>query len=900
MGDIALKENTASDYAAQGHTPMMAQYLELKDNYPDCLLFYRMGDFYELFFDDAKIASEILDITLTKRGKTKGTDIPMAGVPFHSFEPYMAKLIKAGHKVAICEQIETPEQAKKRDGHKALVRRDVVRIVTQGTLTEDNLLNAKENNYLACLSEIAGQYGLAWLEISTGEFMVQPVLENDISAALNRVNPKEILVSDHITKKENVASQINAFEEIISYQNKSLFDSNNAQKRLEGLFGVGTLDAFGGFSRAEISASGALIDYIERTQKGQIPHLNRPKQISSNDYVEIDAATRKNLELIKTLAGNKKGSLLSYVDKTITGSGGRLLLSRLSSPLTNIDRILKRQNEITSFIDEKSLREKIREQLKLTPDIERALARLTVARGGPRDLGMIKDGLDCANIIKKETEEKVLKNSGLEKFSKNLKQDSNVVALRNLLDDALMEELPALYRDGGFIRKGFHNELDRLREIKNKSTQLIADLQTRYKELTGIDALKISYNNVLGYFIDVPAKKAEPLIVRKGEENSPNNPFIHRQTMANSIRFTTAELSELERDIAQASEKSVAIELELFSELSDKIIDRSSEIGKIANTIASMDVASSLAILAIEQDYVAPIIDDSLAFDIKGGRHPVVERSIKVDNGSAFIPNDCDLGDKNRLWLLTGPNMAGKSTFLRQNALIAILAQTGSYVPAKSAHIGVVDRLFSRVGASDDLAKGRSTFMVEMVETAIILNQATERSLVILDEIGRGTATYDGLSIAWACVENLHEVNKSRALFATHYHELTKLTDRLSRLKCYSLKVKEWKGEIIFMHSVIEGSADRSYGIHVAKLAGLPNAVILRAQKILEMIESSDASGNLSNLAEDLPLFSSVNEAETTSEESEAVKKLNQINPDELSPREALELLYELKALSQS
>lgn len=874
---------------------MMAQYHTIKDAHPDCLLFYRMGDFYELFFDDAVAASDVLDITLTKRGKTDGTDIPMCGVPFHSYEPYLAKLIKAGHKVAVCEQTESPEQAKaraKREGKpasKALVNREVVRVVTQGTLTEDNLLEARENNYLAALSEIAGQYGLAWLEVSTGAFTVQAINEKDLASSLERISAREILIADKMVQHENLFSVFAPYQNLITPLSNSLFDSQNAQKRLEQIFGVGTLDSFGAFSRAEISAAGTLIDYVDRTQKGKIPHLMRPEQLSSGSTMEIDAATRRNLELTRTLQGERKGSLLAIIDKTVAGSGARLLQARLSSPLTDLNAIKQRQDETEIFVTTKNLREDLREKLKSLPDMERALARLSVDRGGPRDLGALKDGLFIAENIRVILNQD--KGSALQNIADNLEQQSTLQKLADTLRKALKEDLPFLDRDGGFIANDYNARLDELRGLKANSKRHIAELQAQYRSMTGIETLKVTYNNVLGYFIDVTARHADKLMVKK-EDAGNDNPFIHRQTLANNVRFTTPELSELERDLSSAEDKALALEQEIFSDFVQQINKLSDDIGRIASALAALDVAAALATLAVEQNYTRPKLDDSLAFDIKEGRHPVVEAALQKQSES-FIPNDCDLGEAQRLWLLTGPNMAGKSTFLRQNALITILAQIGSYVPAASAHIGVVDRLFSRVGAADDLARGQSTFMVEMVETATILNQATDRSLVILDEIGRGTATFDGLSIAWACVEQLHEVNKSRALFATHYHELTSLQERLGALKCYSLQVKEWEGDIVFTHHVGEGTADKSYGIHVAKLAGLPENVIERAKSVLEGLTSGEASQNLKSVGADLPLFTA--QAPAKPQKSELEERLEKINPDEMSPREALEALYTLK-----
>ncbi len=888
---------TVDDYLAAGHTPMMAQYHLLKSQYPDTLLFYRMGDFYEMFYDDAETAAGVLDITLTKRGKTNGTDISMCGVPYHSYEPYLAKLIQSGYKVAICEQTETPAQAKERakkmgkPAAKALVNRDVVRIVTQGTLTEDNLLNARMNNYIAALSIVGDQLALAWLEMSTGSFTVQDVTLKTIAATLESINPREILINDQTQQNEDLFDIFAPYQQKITPLSNSLFDSSNAQSRLEKIYDVKTLDSFGYFSRAEISAAGTLIDYVDRTQKGKIPYLARLSQMAMDTAMEIDAATRRNLELTMTLNGERKGSLLSTIDKTVTGAGARLLNSRLSSPLNSPSDIYTRQNEIESFIGNKKFRDVVIDQLKSVPDMERSIARLSVDRGGPRDLNAIKNGLIAAQNL--STALGTVQDDALRDIHQNLLQNPAVQKYFDMLRHAIKDDVPFMARDGGFIAQGYHAKLDELRNLRDNSKRHIAQLQSDYRTQTGIETLKVTYNNVLGYFIDVTARHADKLMIKSGEENDADNPFIHRQTLANNVRFTTPALSELERDLSSAAEKAIAIEMQIFGDLIRALVEVVDDVGSIARGMAALDVASSLAQLAVDNNYTKPKIDNSLIFDIQGGRHPVVEAALGKQSKS-FIANDCNLGEEQKLWLLTGPNMAGKSTFLRQNALIAIMAQMGSFVPADHAHIGIVDKLFSRVGAADDLARGQSTFMVEMVETAAILNRATERSLVILDEIGRGTATFDGLSIAWACVENLHAVNKSRALFATHYHELTALQSRLDALCCYSMAVKEWKGDIVFTHNVVKGSADKSYGIHVAKLAGLPQNVIARAKEVLTGLTTGKGSIAPENLARDLPLFTNAGVIDTN-KKSEVEEALKEVNPDNLSPKEALEILYTLK-----
>ncbi len=869
-------------------TPSMAQFLAIKAEHPDSLLFYRMGDFYELFFDDAVTAAGALDIALTKRGKHGGDDIPMCGVPVHSHEAYLARLIRQGFKVAVCEQLEDPEEARKRRGSKAVVERGVVRIITPGTITEDNLLDARRHNYLVALAEAQGALGLAWVDVSTGDLVTQPVAAKTAAAALARLGPRELLVADRLLQNPALFETFGEFKAALTPLPAVRFDSENGRKRLEALYGVGALDGFGAFSRAELAAAGALVDYVELTQKGKLPRLNTPRRLSDGAVMEIDAATRRNLELAETLTGERKGSLLWVMDRTVTGAGARLLGQHLAAPLTDPAEIDRRLDAVAFLVERHSLREGLRERLKRCPDIERALSRLSLGRGGPRDLAAIRDALEQVPALRLALADGGLTAppEGIQAAVRALGQHS---ALVDRLGRALAEDLPLLARDGGFIRAGYHEGLDELRGLRDESRRLIAALQERYAARTGVASLKIKENNVLGWFIEVPPKQADKM----------GTDFIHRQTIASSVRFTTVELTELEQKVRKAGQSTLALELELWDDLVAEVTGRAAELAETARAIAAIDVAAGLAALAVDNDYVRPVVAAEGAFAIDGGRHPVVEAMLPA--GQAFVANDCDLGGAERLWLVTGPNMAGKSTFLRQNALIAVMAQMGSFVPAKSAHIGVVDRLFSRVGAADDLARGRSTFMVEMVETAAILNQAGPRALVILDEIGRGTATFDGLSIAWAVVEHLHEVNRCRALFATHYHELTHLQSKLKGLSCHCMRVKEWQGEVVFLHEVGPGAADRSYGIHVAQLAGLPAAVISRAEAVLEMLEAGDQSSAVTRLAEDLPLFATAlakaAPKAAPAEASPALERLKAVNPDELTPKQALDVLYELRGL---
>jgi DNA mismatch repair protein MutS len=866
-------------------TPVIAQYLALKRAHPDCLLFYRMGDFYELFFEDAGRAAAALDIQLTKRGKHEGEDIPMCGVPVHAAEAYLARLIRQGFRVAVCEQMEDPAEARKR-GSKSPVRRAVVRIVTPGTLTEDNLLDARRHNYLAALAEAGATLALAWLDLSTGDFAAQAVEPSGLGAALARIAPGELLLPERLLARAQLVALLDPHKANLTPLPNSRFDSDNGRRRLEELYGVRELAGFGNFSRAEVAACGALVDYVALTQQGRLPALTPPCRLQSGDAMEIDAATRRNLELTETLTGERAGSLLAAIDRTRTGAGARLLAEHLSAPLTDPGAIEARLDAVAFFATAERLREAVRESLCGCADMARAMTRLELERGGPRDLAVLRDTL--AESARLRTLLTGADFGAPPALVARIESDlGEHAALVDRLTRALAAELPLLARDGGFIAPHYSGALDELRDLRDESRRLVAGLQARYAAETGVASLKIRHNNVLGYHIEVTPTHAAKI----GEG------FIHRQTLASSMRYSTVELGELESKIASAADRALALELKLFEELVADVQSRTSEIARAAAALAALDVASALAELAVAERYCRPQLDDGLGFEIRQGRHPVVEAALQRAKGPGFIANDCDLRDSQRLWLLTGPNMAGKSTFLRQNALIAVMAQMGSFVPAESASLGVVDRLFSRVGAADDLARGRSTFMVEMVETAAILNQAGPRSLVILDEIGRGTATFDGLSIAWASIEHLHDTNRCRALFATHYHELTALAAKLDQLCCYTMRVKEWQGDVVFLHEVAPGAADRSYGIHVAKLAGLPTPVIARAEQVLETLERGEQGGALTRLAEDLPLFAASHPPREPEAPSPLETLLAGLRPDELSPREALELLYRIKRL---
>ena len=860
--------------------------MEIKSDYSEALLFYRMGDFYELFFEDAKVAASALDIALTKRGKHSGEDIPMCGVPHHSAENYIYTLINKGFRVAICEQMESPEEAKKR-GYKAVVKREVVRLVTPGTLTEDNLLDAKKSNYLASYSLVHKEASVSWIDISTGSFYISSITPEKLGSELTRLSPSEILLSEDLAKAHRDLAE--EFGISVTELGNSAFDSSSARERLKKIFNVETVDGLGTFNRAELSSMGAIIEYLQITQKGKLPMLSRPRRELNSSFMTIDTATRKNLELTKGLSsGNKSGSLLSVIDHTLTSGGARLLEKRVSAPSTNLDEIEKRLNGLDFMIADPSLSSSLRSELRKVPDLDRALSRISLERAGPRDLVAIRNGLLHSSIISKILSSFTLPKLITEKTAVFPEQDKFL----GLLTEALVDEPPILARDGGFIREGFDPKLDEARRLRNEGKKIIAEMQMDLVKISGIQSLKIKHNNVLGYFVETPATHADRML-------SPplSDTFIHRQTTANQVRFSTVELSEIETKILNAASHSLEIEKQTFKDLCGSILQYGQCITDIADYLSEIDLTIALSVLARNESWVKPAVDESRNFEISGGRHPVVEHALKKE-GKAFISNECTLND-GKICLLTGPNMSGKSTFLRQNAIIVLLAQIGSFVPAASAKLGIVSQLFSRVGASDDLARGRSTFMVEMVETASILNQADENSFVILDEIGRGTATYDGLSIAWATLEHLHNVNKARALFATHYHELTHLSVEMDRLENSTVSVKEWEGDVVFLHEVIRGAADRSYGVQVAKLAGLPETVIKRSKLILEKLEKGHYQGqsNLKGLINDLPLFSNDQNFHEAKEKTvdPIHEEIRNINLDDTSPRDALEFLYKLK-----
>ncbi len=885
---------------AQKLTPMMAQFLAIKkDVGPEALLFYRMGDFYELFFDDAVRAAAALDIALTKRGKHNGEPIPMCGVPAHSSEIYLQRLIKKGYRVAVCEQTESPAEAKKR-GYKSVVRREVVRLVTPGTLTEDALLDARGTNLiLAMVLTAAGDYGLAWADVSDGTFRTSPSGAKSLSSQIAALSPSEVVLPEGLYRDAEFMAGLPLEGAALTPQPDIKFDSRAGERRLSERFKVGELAGLGDFSKAEISAAGALLDYLLLTQAGAPVQLSAPKATKTSGFMAIDPATRASLEIDKTQKNTRAGSLLSVIDRTVTGPGARELSDQINRPLLDVADIQARLDAVEFFVREDVLRQTLRGHLRSAGDMARSVSRLVLGRGGPRDLQALANTLKLGENIAAGFAEKPdvvpSQNVNIALSGISLAEKPDIAVIARDLAKALQSDVPMLARDGGFVAAGWSPEIDTLKNLRDDSRRLIAGLQADYAKLANVPTLKIKHNNVLGYFVEVTPKHAD-VMLNKG----PDNPFIHKQTLVSGVRFTTVELADLDSKIASAAERVTALEVDVFNQFVDRLRDQVDVIRDMARAMSNLDVQAAWAVWAEENKCVRPKISQGPDFKISGGRHPVVEEALRKAGAPAFTPNDCALSASGklapRLTLITGPNMAGKSTYLRQNALMFILAQAGGFVPATQAEIGVADRLFSRVGASDDLSKGRSTFMTEMIETAAILNQATERSFVILDEIGRGTSTFDGLSIAWASVEHLLEVNKSRALFATHYHELTELIDELDFAENASLRAKEWDGDLVFLHDVKPGAADRSYGVQVAKLAGLPPAAVDRARAVLERLEAD--SINAASAPIGLPLFTAA--AAAPPAPSELDLALSRLDVDSFTPRQALDLLYDLHSKAKT
>ncbi|KJV57100.1 DNA mismatch repair protein MutS [Orientia chuto str. Dubai] len=879
---MLTREDFRNKYQYCQATPMLQQYLDIKFLHQYCILLFRVGDFYELFFDDAITVSKLLGLALAKKGKHAGQDLPMCGIPHHALESYLPRLVEQEYKVALCEQLESPEEAKKRDGYKAVVKRDVVRIITAGTITEENLIKANAPNYLAAIVIHKDTASICYCDVSTVEFIVIDVAIHHLTSELSRINPKEIILSESIQHNSSLLALFDNYKQKIVYQVESYFSFNKAQRIIQNYYEIITIDSIGSLNNAQVSTVGAILEYLNIIQKHSKSKLPFPQIVSHENFMLIDASARKNLELTSALNGNFKGSLLSVIDATVTNQGGRLLYKFLSTPLANVNSINSRLQVTDFFYQNLQLVENLRQIIKSAPDIERALSRILIAKALPKDLECIKISLKLALNIKEELAKVLDQNipKYLEKIYNPLFGDNE---LYNLLDSALLTDLPNSTNDGGFIKSSYNAKLAELRHLVHNSSNFIEQLKLQYRQETLVDTLKICRNNVLGLFIEVSSKNAHKITDHK---------FIYKQTTTTAVRFTTNELQNLEAEMLNANGMIIALEQEILVELCKAISLKSKKLNNLAKSISLIDVFCNFAYISHEYNYCRPEITNDLAFNIVAGRHSVIEKLITKKHEN-FINNDCNLQNNQRIWLITGPNMAGKSTFLRQNAIIVILAQIGCYVPAQSAQIGVVDKLFSRIGAADDLASGQSTFMVEMVETSVILAQSTFRSLVILDEIGRGTSTYDGISIAWSCLEYIHNNISCRCLFATHYHELVDLASKLPSLKNFTVKIHDSDGKLSFLYKIIEGAANKSYGIHVAELAGLPQIVLKRAKEILLELEHNKA---------DISQFKSDTiQNNTTLPPAYPIKTIEiikQLNPDQLTPKEALNMIYKIKNIA--
>jgi DNA mismatch repair protein MutS len=884
-------------------TPMMAQYLALRAEAGDALLFYRMGDFFELFFEDARKAAAILDIALTTRGEHGGAPIPMCGVPVHSAESYLARLIRAGCRVAIAEQVETPDEAKaraKREGtpsSKVLVGRAIVRLVTAGTLTEEALLEPRRANVLAALVEVRGSIGIAACDVSTGAMVLEECAPEALGAALAQLSPSEIIIPEPNPRAGGDLRQDGAIPpEAPAFAGahipvdailrpRSTFASDAGAERLKVLHGVATLDAFGAFTRAMLAAAGGLIAYLDHVGRGSLPLLLPPVLREAQLGMAMDAATRASLEILEAAQGGRAGSLIGAVDRCVTGAGSRLLAEDLSAPLLDAGAIEARLALVQFWRDRPIERAQLREGLRAIPDLGRALGRVVAGRGSPRDLGQLRDGLTEAARLHHWLSGAPDRPALLDQMLARLTGHG---ALTDHLARALVPSPPTERSSGGYIADGYDAVLDELRSVSGDARRAIAAMEARYRAETGIATLKIRHNGVLGYFIEVGARHADALM-------APDSGFTHRQTMAGAVRFNSLTLHAEAARIAEAGGHALAAEEAHFEEMVEAITAAREAIAATAAALARIDVAAGNAERAAEGDWCRPEIAEDAGLAITGGRHPVVEAAL-AKAGERFVANDCALGADDRLWLIGGPNMGGKSTFLRQNALIVLLAQAGCFVPALSAHVGLVDRLFSRVGAADNLARGRSTFMVEMVETAAILAQATSRSFVILDEVGRGTSTYDGLALAWAVAEAVHSNIRCRCLFATHYHELARLAESCEALSLHHVRAREWQGDLVLLHELAEGPADRSYGLAVARLAGVPAPVVERARTVLEKLEATrEATGGIAAGLGDLPLFAAIRPEPKATPEQALAEALRRADLDALTPREALDLLYQWK-----
>jgi DNA mismatch repair protein MutS len=861
-------------------TPAMKQYYEAKEKHKDALIFFRMGDFYESFGDDAKIIAKELEITLTSRGRDKeGVDMPLAGIPYHAVDSYLPKLIKKGYKVAICEQLEDPKKAK------GVVKRGVVRVITPGTVIDSSLISDRSNNYLMSVSGEGTEFGISFLDVSTGEFLATQFSDNNsydkIISEASRMHPAECILPPSLFENKKLAGRLNQSGIILNKFDAEAFELENAQERLLKHFGVMTLEGMGCEKlKFAIEASGAALLYAKTTQMRNLEHIQTMRTYSENEFMVLDSITLRNLEIIHGIRGEGGGSLLSVIDHTKTPMGGRLLRKWLLLPLISVNKITERLDAVDEIVKKTLLRYDLRSQLSKIRDIERLIGRIVYGNSNARDLIALKVSLLAIPEITKSLKESEVRSGLLISILERLGDHKDIIAL---LDEALLDDPPISVREGGMIKEGYDEKLDELKKMSFHGKDWIAQMQQKERDRTGIKSLKIGYNSVFGYYIEVTKTNLSQV--------PPD--YIRKQTTANGERFYTPELKEKEVMILSADEKRIALEFELFTEINSSIAGKSKELQITAQALGELDVISNLAELAVNNKYVRPQVNDSCGILVRDGRHPVVEYAIP----GGFIPNDTHMDcQDNQFLLLTGPNMAGKSTYMRQTALVVVLAQVGSFVPASYASIGLVDRIFTRVGAFDDLASGQSTFMIEMVELANILNNATPRSLILLDEIGRGTSTYDGYSIAKAVVEFVHNKDRTgvRSLFATHYHQLTALSGALRRVKNYHVAVKEEGNDLVFLRKIIPGATDKSYGIHVARLAGVPLKVTQRAREILKEVENGSAiSGRGKDSAKytQLMLF----EPDNAAKESPVVEELKKLNVDAMTPIEALNTLAELK-----
>jgi DNA mismatch repair protein MutS len=872
-----------------GATPALAQWFAAKAAHPDAFVFFRMGDFFELFFSDAEDAAAILDIAVSHRGEHRGQPVPMAGVPAHAVDAYLARLIRAGRRVAICDQLETPEEAKRRKA--PTIRREVVRVVTPATVFEDGLLEAGRPAWLLAVAEIPDGLGAAWVDVSTGAFATCPVTRADIGGLLARLEPAEAVVPPELAAEPELAHRMAGRIALRVLP-------RDAGQVVRDAYGVATLDGFGRFAPPEIAAAALALAYVRETQAGALPRLDPPRpQAGDAGTLALDAATRRSLEILRDQRGGTEATLIAAVDRTLTAAGARELAARLAAPLAEAGPIAARHDAVAFLLGDEAMREAIRAALKGAPDIARALARLALDRFAPRDLGALRQGITLAEHLCRLLADPALPPPALvTEAAQSLRLDP---ALGAELARALADKLPARLEDGGIVAPGYDGELDALRRLRDGGREAIAALQLDLAQAWGVASLKIRHHQQFGFLAELPAAPAEKLLRDAPKDLKPEYAPIHRQTMANAVRFTCTALAELDRKVAEAGDKATARERLCVGHLRRMLLDAGTALSDAARAIAELDLHAAAATLAAEGGWCRPEIVERPDFAIAAGRHPVVEAALRRAKGPAFVPNDCDLSPGRRLCLLTGPNMAGKSTWLRQNALVVVMAQAGLFVPAASARIGLVDRLFSRVGGGDDIAGGRSTFMVEMAETAAILNGATPRSLVVLDEVGRGTATWDGLAIAWSVLEALHDRIRCRAIFATHFHELTRLAGRLPELRLAQMKVREWRGEVVFQHLVGDGAAEKSWGVHVARLAGVPRPVLARATQVLAALEERARAGGPDALAEEFPLFAGLAAQPAASPQASALHvALAELDPDTLSPREAQDALYRLKQLS--